>query len=54
MQAGLTNELECCLAAETFAASPAHILEGIDDILAHREFPNVPRSIYAELWHIAF
>jgi len=49
-----TNELERCLTGEAFAAAPSHILEGIDEAIAHRSFPNVPRTIYAELWHIAF
>jgi uncharacterized damage-inducible protein DinB len=48
------NELERAIAADSFAAPPAHILEGIDDPLAHRSTPNAPRTIYAELWHIAY
>jgi uncharacterized damage-inducible protein DinB len=51
---GFANELERCLTGDSFAAPPGHILEGITDDLAHRVFPHVPRSIYAELWHIAF
>ena len=50
----IANELHRCLSGDSFAASPANILQGIDDTLAHREFPGVPRTIYAELWHIAF
>jgi uncharacterized damage-inducible protein DinB len=38
----------------SYAASPAQILEGLTDDLAHREVPNVPHTIYAELWHLAF
>ncbi|MES2390813.1 MAG: DinB family protein, partial [Acidobacteriota bacterium] len=54
MQPGFANELERTLTGDSFAAPPSHILEGISDELAHREFPGVPRSIYAELWHIVF
>jgi hypothetical protein len=49
-----TNELVRCLTGEAFAAAPSHILESLDEALAHREFSGVPRTIYAELWHIAF
>jgi uncharacterized damage-inducible protein DinB len=48
------NELAQARIAESYAASPAHILEGVTDDLAHRELPNVPHTIYAELWHLAF
>jgi len=48
------NEIERNLIGDSFAAPPSHILEGVSDALAHREFPNVPRTIYAELWHITF
>jgi uncharacterized damage-inducible protein DinB len=48
------NELVQALIAESYAASPAHILEGLPDDLAHRELPNVPHTLYAELWHLAF
>jgi uncharacterized damage-inducible protein DinB len=48
------NELAQALIAESYAASPSHILEGLTDNLAHRELPNVPHTIYAELWHLAF
>jgi uncharacterized damage-inducible protein DinB len=48
------NELAQALIAESYAASPAHILEGLTDDLAHRELPNVPHTIYGELWHLAF
>ncbi len=54
MRAGFANELQRCLTGDSFAAPPSHILEGIDDELAHRVFAGVPRTIYAELWHIAF
>ena len=48
------NELAQALTSESYAAPPAHILEGLTDDLAHRELPNVPHTIYAELWHLTF
>ena len=48
------TELERALTAESAAASPQHILEGIDDALAHRETTGATHTIYAELWHITF
>ena len=48
------NELAQALIAESYAAPPSHILEGLTDDLVHRELPNVPHTIYAELWHLAF
>jgi uncharacterized damage-inducible protein DinB len=48
------NELAQALIAESYATAPSHILEGLTDDLAHRELPNVPHTIYAELWHMAF
>ena len=48
------TELTKCLVADSFAAPPAHILEGLDEALRHREFAGVPHPIYQELWHIAF
>src|SRR5215472_2772194 len=54
MNPHFVNELERTLTGESYAAAPGHILEGVDDALAHREFPAVPRTIYAELWHISF
>lgn len=54
MNTGFANELERTLTGDSYAAAPSHILEGIDNGLAHRVFPNVPRTIYSELWHIAF
>lgn len=48
------NELAQALIAESYAAAPSHILEGLTDDLAHRELPNGPHTIYAELWHMAF
>src|SRR5258708_17432877 len=48
------NELVQAITAESYAAPPSHILEGLTDDLAHREHPNVPHTIYAELWHLTF
>jgi hypothetical protein len=48
------NELAQALIAESYAAPPSHILEGLTDDLAHRELPDDPHTIYAELWHLAF
>lgn len=49
-----TTELEQILAGDGAAAPPAFILEGLSDELAHRRIEGAPRSIYEELWHIAF
>jgi uncharacterized damage-inducible protein DinB len=48
------NELAQALIAESYAAPPSHILEDLTDDLGRRELPNVPHTIYAELWHMAF
>ncbi len=48
------NELERALTADSYAAPPAHILEGIDEELAHRTTYGAPHTIYAELWHIVY
>ena len=48
------NELEKALTADSFAAPPAHILEAIDESLAHRTHPAAPHTLYAELWHITY
>src|ERR1700756_5498704 len=48
------NELAQALIAESYAAAPSHILEGLTDDLVHRELPNVSHTIYGELWHMAF
>ena len=54
MKPDFANELERTLTGDSFAAPPSHILEGLGNALALREFPNVPRTIYSELWHIAY
>ena len=48
------TELEKALTADSFAASPSHILEAIDEALAHRTHSGAPHTIYAELWHITY
>jgi hypothetical protein len=48
------NELERALIADSAAAPPSHILEAVDDGLAHREFTGAPHTIYEELWHLSF
>ena len=48
------NELAQALIAESYAAPPAHILEGLTERLAQHELPHVPHTIYGELWHMAF
>jgi uncharacterized damage-inducible protein DinB len=53
-QEGYMTELEQALVEESYAASPAHILEGLTDEIVHRKLPNVPHTIYGELWHMAF
>src|SRR5271170_6569881 len=48
------NELERTLTDDSAAASPAQILKGVSEELAHRDIAGAPRTIYAELWHIAY
>jgi uncharacterized damage-inducible protein DinB len=48
------NELAEALSAESAHAAPAHILEALADELAQRAVPGAPRTIYQELWHLAF
>ncbi len=48
------NELERSLVSNSAAAPPAHILGDLPVGLAHREVAGAPRTIYEELWHIAF
>ncbi len=48
------DELERILIGNSAAAPAAQIVEGISDELAHRRIAGVPRTIYEELWHIAF
>jgi uncharacterized damage-inducible protein DinB len=48
------NELAKTLIADSYAAHPAHIVEGVDPHLAHSIIPGAPHTIYQELWHIVF
>lgn len=54
MEPDFANELERTLIGNSYAARPSQVLDGVGETLAHREFPHVPRTIYAELWHITF
>jgi uncharacterized damage-inducible protein DinB len=51
---GLRNELQRILLADGVGAPPTHVLEAVDDDLAHRRVPGVPHSIYEEVWHLTF
>jgi uncharacterized damage-inducible protein DinB len=48
------NELEQALIGDSYAAPPSHIIEGLSEEIAHQLIPSTPRTIYSELWHIAF
>jgi uncharacterized damage-inducible protein DinB len=48
------NELQRNLIGNGVGAPPAHVLEAIDDAMAHRRYPGAPHSIYEEVWHLAF
>jgi len=48
------DELERVLIGNSAAAPAAHIVEGISDDLAHRQIAGAPRTIYEELWHVAY
>jgi uncharacterized damage-inducible protein DinB len=48
------SELEQVLIGDSAHAQPSEILEGLSADLAHRAIADAPRSIYDELWHIAF
>jgi uncharacterized damage-inducible protein DinB len=48
------TELALALNGDSAAAPPAHILESLDEALAHQRLPGVPHTIYEELWHLAF
>jgi uncharacterized damage-inducible protein DinB len=50
----MMNELQRCLIGNGVGAPPAHVVEAIDDEMAHRRFPGAPHSIYEEVWHLAF
>jgi hypothetical protein len=48
------TELQQIISGDGAAASPAFILDGIPEDLAHRAIPLVPHTIFEELWHITF
>jgi uncharacterized damage-inducible protein DinB len=48
------NELQRNLIGNGFGAPPSHVVEAVDEGLAHRRQPGVPHSIYEEIWHLAF
>jgi uncharacterized damage-inducible protein DinB len=50
----MMNELERALTADSFAAPPSHILEGLDEAIANAPTYGAPHTIYSELWHIAY
>jgi hypothetical protein len=52
--AWVMSELVQALIADSYAAPPAHILEDLTEVQVHQQLPNVPHTIYAELWHLAF
>jgi hypothetical protein len=48
------NELERALVADSYAAAPDHILEGLRDEVVDRGVEGAPHTIYEELWHVVF
>jgi uncharacterized damage-inducible protein DinB len=48
------NELQRNLIGNGFGAPPNHVVEAVDEAMAHRRYPGVPHSIYEEIWHLAF
>jgi uncharacterized damage-inducible protein DinB len=48
------SELAEALIGSSAAAPPSHILEGLEEKLAHATIPGAPHTIYQELWHLAF
>ena len=48
------NELGRALIGNSAFAPPHHIVEGVDDQLAHQKPAGAPHSIYEELWHMDF
>jgi uncharacterized damage-inducible protein DinB len=50
----MMDELERILIGNSAAAPAARIVEDVSDNLAHRVIVGAPRTIYEEVWHIAF
>ena len=48
------TELQRILIGDGVGAPPSHILEAVDDSVAHVRLPGLPHSIYEEVWHLAF
>jgi len=48
------TELQSALIGNSAAAPPAHIIEGLEDAIAHQRIEGAPHTIYEELWHAAF
>lgn len=48
------RELERALVADSAAASPSHILEGLGEEQVRRVIDGAPHSVYGEVWHVAF
>lgn len=48
------TELQRILIGDGVGAPPSHILEAVDDAMAHARLPGLPHSIYEEVWHLAF
>lgn len=48
------NELAQALIGESAHTAPANILDALPAELAHQKPPSCPRTIYEELWHLAF
>jgi uncharacterized damage-inducible protein DinB len=48
------SELKQVIGGDSAAASPAFILEGLSEDLAHRRIERAPHTIFEELWHITF
>ncbi len=48
------NELQRVLVGDAAAAEPERILQGVTEELSHRRPGRAPRSMYEELWHLAY
>lgn len=48
------SELQQILVGDAYAASPSHILEGLNEAQTQWRVTGIPHSIYEELWHICF
>ena len=48
------NELQRTLIGNGVAASPERILQAIDENIARRRAEGAPRTIFEEVWHLAF